>query len=447
MHSLNRRLILSAGVWITLVLIVGGIALSFVFQRAVDDSFNRRLDGAVNALIAATNIDPDQQITITRSLGDARFEQALSGWYWQISSGEIPLARSRSLWDESMPHTVSLEQTGEFGLMTLRGPRNRILWASYRTLQVDGFENPVRFMVAGDTSDLMAERRNFDIILGVSLLTLGLGVLMALVIQVRFGLRPLRGLVRDLETIRQRKAVKLHADYPDEIRPLIRVTNLLLEENQNRIERARRHVGNLAHALKTPLTLLRSVVGDNHSPEKLSLMSEQIAVITKLVEHHLARAAAAGTSSFTSMSVPLYDTIEPIIQSLKKIYAVENRRVHMDIPTGLVFRGEREDLEEIFGNILENAFKWAHHTINVSAQMEQDGLYLCVSDDGPGMADEQVKTAVMRGQRLDEMIPGHGLGLSIVSDLVALYQGELVLAQAPNGGLSVTVKFPPERTG
>ncbi len=445
MRSLNARLMLSAGVWITLVLIVGGFALSFVFQQSADSSFRRRLEISVNALVAATDIHDTGQLAVARSLGDPRFEQALSGWYWQISSEGAPLARSRSLWDESLSLAITAPVPGELGSVTIQGPRDRTLWASYLALQVDGFPAPVRYVVAGDISDLMQDRRRFDLVLVLSLVALGIGVLLALVIQIRFGLKPLRGLVQDLEAIRQRRANRLDEAYPDEIQPLIRVTNAVLEENQNQIERARRHVGNLAHALKTPLTLLRGETRTERDAARQSALNDQIDVISNLVEHHLARAAAAGASSFTANSVSVLDTTTSICRSLEKIFAEENRRGHIDIPPSLIFRGEREDLEEIIGNVLENAFKWAKHDIHAVAVTEPAGTGLTIYDDGPGMSDDEMQNALDRGKRLDEMTPGHGLGLSIVADLVALYQGELMLDRGPTGGLSVTILFPPDR--
>lgn len=445
MQSLNARLMVSAGVWIALVLVVGGFALSFVFKHAIDESFQRRLEASVNTLVAATDIQPDAQLAVTRSLGDAKFEQALSGWYWQISTNDAPLARSRSLWDASLPLAAGTASPGKFGSLDMQGPRNRPLWASFLTLQIDGFSTPVQFMVAGDVSDLIEERKNFDFVLSLSLITLGIGVLLALVIQIRFGLRPLRGLVRDLEDIRQHKANRLDAQYPKEIQPLIQVTNAVLEENQNQIERARRHVGNLAHALKTPLTLLRGETRTESDGARKTALNDQIETITNLVEHHLDRAAAAGSSSFTTGSVPVLGTVTSICRSLEKIYAAENRRGHIDVPESLIFRGGREDLEEIAGNIIENAFKWARRDIHVSARATPDGLRLTITDDGPGMPEAEMKQALVRGQRLDEMTPGHGLGLSIVTDLVTLYQGRMTFEQGPVGGLVVNIVFPPDR--
>jgi len=445
MQSLSARLVLSAGVWISVVLIVGGFALSFVFQQSADSSFHRRLEVSVNALIAATDIHENGQLNVARSLGDPRFEQALSGWYWQISTNGEPLARSRSLWDENLPLEVIATGPGKFGSMAIHGPRDRMLWASYLTLQTDSFQTPVRFMVAGDISDLMQDRQNFDFVLTLSLVALGIGVLMALVIQVQFGLRPLRGLVQDLEAVRQRRASRLDKNYPNEIQPLIRVTNAVLEENQGQIERARRYVGNLAHALKSPLTLLRGEVNMERDASRRSTLNEQVGIISNLVEYHLARAAAAGASSYTSGNVSVLDTVTSICRSLEKIFAEENRRCHIDIPASMIFRGEREDLEEIVGNILENAFKWAKRDIHVIAANEPAGLQLTIFDDGAGMPEEDMQNALARGQRLDEMRPGHGLGLSIVTDLVDLYQGELRLERASTGGLSVTILFPPDR--
>jgi len=447
MRSLSARLILSASVWITLVLVIGGVALSFVFRQAAEDSFRHRLEVSVNALIAATDIDENKHVSVARSLGDPRFEQVLSGWYWQVAADNAPLTRSRSLWDASLSLEAITTPPGTFGLATIKGPRNRTLWAAHFDLKVDGFPSPVRYMVAGDISELVQSRRKFDVVLASALVALGIGVLLALLIQVRFGLKPLRALIQDLEAIRQHRANRLDENYPNEILPLIHVTNAVLEENQNQIERARRHVGNLAHGLKTPLTLLRGETRTGLQPTQQAALNEHIDTISNMVEHHLTRAAAAGASSYTTNQVSVLDTVGSICRSLEKIFADENRKSRIEVPTNLMFRGEREDLEEIVGNILENAFKWATKEIFVSVRVEENGLALTVLDDGPGMPEEEMEDALARGKRLDEMTPGHGLGLSIVADLVTLYQGELTMEKASTGGLSVTVLFPLDRVG
>ena len=445
MNSLRSRLVLSAAVWIAFVLIIGGLALSYIFQRSVDEAFVRRLEVHVNTLIAATDLNDVENIKTTRSLGDARFEQPLSGWYWQVSSSGRTLVWSRSLWDESLAFEINGYQPGASGTATIQGPRQRNLWVAYRFLQVDGFPDPVLFVVAGDTSDLMDDRREFDLVLILSLLTLGIGVLLALLIQVRYGLKPLNGLVQNLEEIRLRKTDKLGESYPEEILPLIEVTNAVLEENQEQIKRARRHVGNLAHALKTPLTLLKGEIREKVQPPGQEALNDQLGSITNLVEYHLGRASVAGTSALVAHIVPVSEAIEPICRSLEKIHAEKNKFAYLDIPPALCFLGEREDLEEIVGNILENAFKWAKKRVTVSATGGENGLILQVMDDGPGMTEEDMRNSVVRGHRIDEMTPGHGLGLSIVADLVDLYQGSFELSPASTGGLSVSILFPPER--
>ncbi len=442
MRSLRARLILSAGIWIVLVLAVGGAALSYNFQRSADNAFHNRLEIFLNALIAASDTGPDGELLVVRDLDDPRFNQVLSGWYWQVSNAQGAIVRSRSLWDAEIEISSNNDATmAEPVVGEQTGPRGRSLHTLERSLWIEGYAQPVWFLIAGDISGLLAERRTFDLIIMLSLFSLGGGVLIALLVQVRFGLSPLRRLTDNLEAIHQRRAKNLDEDYPAEVLPLIKVTNSVLDENREQIERARRHVGNLVHALKTPLTLLKTQISAESDPARRAALSEQSDIIANLVEHHLSRAAAAGRSAFAAEHVSVYDVVAPICGFLSKIYAEPQRHVRIDIPATLAFVGERQDLEEMAGNLLENAFKWARRDIVVRASVDENEMTLSVTDDGPGMPVGAVDAALKRGQRHDEMTPGHGLGLSIVADLVELYQGALQLENVAEGGLRATLRF------
>ncbi|MBT4889306.1 MAG: sensor histidine kinase [Rhodospirillales bacterium] len=442
MRNLKARLILSAGLWISVILIVGGGALSYNFQRSLQDAFHHRIETFLNALIAATNVTENGKLKISRDLGDPRFNQILSGWYWQVSSQGTAIARSRSLWDQILAVNKMHNGTTQVDTFELKDPLNKDILVLQRALQIDHFDQPVYFLVAADISELQIENQTFNTILVVSLLCLGIGVLIALLVQVQFGLKPLRLLTQDIEAVRQNKSNELQENYPDEVLPLVNATNALLKENQEQIQRARHHVGNLAHALKTPLTILRVEAQKEIKQYNRETLLEQLETITNLVEHRLNRAAAAGASAYTSERVPVLNAIQPICQLLQKSQDQYQYQIKLDIPDDLIFLGERQDFEEMLGNLLENAFKWAGSTIQISTLIEAETISLQIYDDGPGMNPELMVKARTRGQRLDERKPGHGLGLSIVSDIVDSYHGHLTLEQGPSGGLLATLAFP-----
>ena len=282
--------------------------------------------------------------------------------------------------------------------------------------------------------------RRFDLLLFSALGLLGLGMGIAILIQVRFGLRPLRAMTEDLEAVREGERPRLTGSYPREVAPLAQAMNAVLETDAELIERARTHVGNLAHGLKTPLAVMAAEMSG--SPDK-AVMSAQVEAMRRLIEHHLGRASAvAGGGRVLGAKVPLGEVAQALAGVLARIFAERGLTFTLDLDPAAAFRGHREDVEEILGNLMENACKWASSQIRVSARMTADGLVLRVEDDGPGMGPEQAAEASRRGMRSDEGRSGWGLGLSIVADLVAVNGGTMAFDRSDLGGLAVALRMP-----
>jgi signal transduction histidine kinase len=434
--SLVVRLVLAAVVWLLLLLAAGGIVLALAFRGAVEEEFSYRLDAVLKTIIASVEIAPNGGLVMSRPLGDPRFDRLYSGWYWQATPPDGRPLRSRSLWDGTLavePGDASMR--GRY----LEGPNKEQLLVVERDVQFPGQQGLTHVLVAGDLREVSGGVQRFDRLLVLALGLLGLGMIVAIVIQVRYGLSPLHRMLADLRSVREGGAPRLSGRYPSEVTPLADGMNDVLDKDSELIERARTHVGNLAHALKTPLAV---VSAELQGKADKSVLTEQVQVMRRLIEHHLGRARASAGTGRLGVKTPVRPVAEAVRSVLARIYQERGLAVDIDMPADVTFRGSREDLEEIFGNLLENACKWAAHRVRVSARLVQDNLVIRVEDDGPGISAERQAEFLGRGKRLDEKAPGWGLGLAIVSDLVELNGGELTFARSELGGLCVGVALP-----
>ncbi len=427
--SLTTRLVLAALVWLALLLAIGGWVLASAFRSTVEREFEHRLDALQRGLIAVAEVAPDGSITLSRSLGEPRFDQIYSGWYWQIATADS-LVRSRSLWDAKLAtHT----QSGTRQVRTDRGPQGEPLLVVEYDVELAG--RPVHVLVAGDLREVAQEVIQFNLLLFGAMGLLAAGLVVAILLQVRFGLAPLRRLRADLEQVKGGTAARLDGDYPQEVAGLAQTMNAVLDHDADLIERARTHVGNLAHGLKTPLSLLQSEI----DPKAVRTQAQ---VMKRLIEHHLARATAvAGSGRALGTVVAVRPALEELRAALVRIHAEKHLTIEV-AAQDVAFRGEREDLDEILGNLMDNACKWARTRVRARAELADGRLALTVEDDGSGMTSAEAEEASRRGARLDEMAPGWGLGLAIVADLVALYGGSVAFGRSDLGGLAVRVKLP-----
>ncbi|MFN4165042.1 MAG: sensor histidine kinase [Ferrovibrio sp.] len=434
--SLTLRLVGAGLIWMLVLLSAGGAVLTTAFRESVLQEFGHRLDAMLRGMIAVTDIAPDGSLVITRPLGDPRFEQIFSGWYWQVAEPSGRLIRSRSLWDSTLPvHDDGTEMRRH----EISGPRGETLLVAERDLHFPGMAGPVHVLVASDRRELDERIRSFDLLLLAALSLFAVGMAFAVVLQVRYGLSPLRAMTADLAAIRRGVSQRLNGPYPQEIAPLAEAMNAVLEHDAALIERARTHVGNLAHSLKTPLAVLHAELRD--SPGK-PVVDEQVRIMTRLIEHHLARASAtAGSGRALGAEIPIRPVVEEIATMLGRIHA--NRQIGIDIQVSpdIRFRGGREDLEEMLGNLMENACKWARSRVRITAAATGP-LVICVEDDGPGLSPDQATRVSRRGARLDEAMPGWGLGLGIVTDLAAIHGGTLTMDRSELGGLRATITLP-----
>jgi signal transduction histidine kinase len=439
--SLTFRLIVGASLLCGATLLVAYFLLTALFdlhlRRGVDADLIDRLDD----LAAGLEVTEDSQLVMARAPDVPKYERQLSGQYWQVEAdGHLPI-RSRSLWDGRLPEGAPNVELGDISLREIKGPRSEELRLAQRTLQFAAPVGRVTFSVAADLAPALAAARQFSRILGVALAVLGVGLVSALVVQVHVGLRPLEDIKAALAAIRAGKVQRLSDDAPTEIAPLAQELNALLDHHGSLIDRARGQAGDLAHALKTPLAVLRNELEGEDTLER-DVALEQIQMMTDVVQHHLARAQAIGGARLLGVRADAAHAIESLARTLPRM---SDRDIEVDGRLGakpLWFAGEAQDLSELLGNLLDNACKWAAGKVQIVAARSKDRLKVEIGDDGPGIAAEQHALALQRGGRLDERKPGSGLGLAIARDLAKLYGGTLTLGQSQLGGLKVEVDLP-----
>ena len=433
-------------------MIGAGLGLTSLYRASVVASLDRELIATVETLLAAVSTDAAGEIIVADGAlpNDPRFARALSGRYWAIAPLDTfndpeTAFRSRSLWDGALFWRLDeaeglARQLGEIVVRETEGPNEERLRAAAMAVVLPDRSSPVVLLSGADLSDAQASARQFSLAVALTMALLAAGLLIGVFVQIRLGLAPLRRIRGDIAGVRTGKTAALSADYPREIAPLAQELNLLLDHNRQVVDRARTHVGNLAHALKTPIAILRNEAhGDG---ELSSLVRRQTETMSQNVSHYLRRAQAAATSQVMGARCD----VEPVLQDLKRVlirlYREKEVSIDLRATPDAAFRGERQDLEEMLGNLLENACKWAERRVLATADRDGQWLTLIVDDDGPGLSPQERETAIKRGARLDETTPGTGLGLSIVADLAADYGGSIVLDESPFGGLRARLRLP-----
>src|SRR6516225_9112685 len=455
-NSLAFRLFATAAAWVLLVLPIAGAIIYSLYRQEVEVSFDRRLGVLLTVLLNDAIDRGDQEPGEPKDVGEPLFEITHSGWYWQIRPLDDKGGRtivSPSLTGLSIPlpseHNVEPNDR-EMRLANLDGPLEQKLRVA-ETIYVFGQGKKAQrysVAVAGTLVEVETSLQKFRARLAMALALAGVGLLAVTLFQIRFGLFPLRKMEQGLSAIRSGEATRLDVELPQEIEPLQHELNALLQSNQDIVERARTHVGNLAHALKTPLAVMTNEARDDPTPLARKV-AEQTEIMTNQVNLYLDRARMAARIGVIGRVTEVRPVSESIMRALERIYRDKQLTFCMDCPAGARFQGERQDLEEMLGNLLDNASKWARSRVMLAAvplAQKTNGslswLEIRVDDDGPGLTAEQLADPIKRGRRLDETKPGSGLGHSIVADLAHSYSGKLELARSEHGGLSARLTLP-----
>jgi signal transduction histidine kinase len=452
-RSIARRLFISAALLSFAILFISALVLSTIYRRTAEANFDERLGVYLHELVADIAIAGDESRAAPVQLGEPQFELPLSGWYWQLTRLDAPkpeIKSSRSLFAAKLPRlSDSGVAAGAGGARRgyVKGPDDRVLRMAERVIDM-GDQGIYLVQVAATTEEIDAPISRFEFDLCVTFAVLALALVLSSVAQLRYGLQPLRQLQEGVAAIRRGEAEKIEGDFPQDIAPLASEINLLIGANRDVVERARTQVGNLAHALKTPLSVIINEAAADRGP-LAAKVEEQAAIMRDQVSYYLNRARVAVRVRTLGGITEVAPATGALVRTFEKIYAERAIDFALSLQGTIRFPGERQDFEEMVGNLVDNAGKWAHHAVAITIEpepwrnlSERRFFRVTIDDDGPGLAPELRQAALSRGKRLDETKPGSGLGLSIVADLASLYGGALTLEEGPEGGLRAVLRLP-----
>lgn len=440
--SLTRRMLVIAATWVLLLLSVGGFALDRTMTGLVTRGFDDQLSYILTAMVGSAEVGPDGEVFFNRPLGDQRFLEPNSGLYWQVSGKGHDDFASRSLWDrtlkvatdhfDSQPHTLDSSQFADEPLRVIE-----------RSVVLPGSPVQWRFTVAASRADLNAQIAKIRGILLWSFVILALGLFLMTALQTWYGLSPLRRVRRAIARMRTGGEARVTEPLPFEVQPLVEELNLLLDHADRQAEEARTHAGNLAHALKTPLTVVMNAA-TAHAPDLADTVIREAAVMRRQVDHHLARARAVGRRVAGQARSQVWDSAQAVERAVTRLYP--QVRLDMDGSKTACVAVERQDLDEVLGNLIENAAKYGGGSVFVTIDARADDKRFCdiwIEDDGVGIPEAERTRIFARGARLDTGKPGTGLGLAIVRDVAEIYGGSVLLGESEDlGGLLVTLRLP-----
>ena len=439
--SLARRMMLIAFAWIAILLLAGGFALDRTLTGLVTRNFDEQLGFMLTAMVGSAEIGPDGEVFFNRPLGDQRFLEPNSGLYWQISGPGHESFPSRSLWDRSLkiqtdhfdskPHVYDSDQFPDEDLRVME-----------RSIILPGSETKWWFTVAANRGEINSQITRIRSILYWSLALLGAGLFLMAVLQTWYGLGPLRGVRRAIQEMRSTGTNRVTEPLPLEVQPLVQELNALLAHSEKQAEEARTHAGNLAHALKTPLTVVMNAA-TARAEDLPDTVIREAAVMRRQVDHHLARARAVGRRAVGLSRAEVAESVEAVLRAVTRLY--EQTRFDLDGNRAARVAIERQDLDEILGNLIENAAKYGGGSVFVTIDPTAEARWceVWVEDDGTGIPDEAREQIFDRGARLDTGKPGTGLGLAIVRDVAEIYGGSVELGESEDlGGLLVKLRLP-----
>ncbi len=437
--SLSRRMIVIAAGWITILLIGGGWALDRVLSDAVSDNFDDQMRYVLTAMVASAEIDPAGEVRLNRPLGDQRFLETNSGIYYQISGKGYEDFPSRSLWDRRLQLPDKQHKT-PFYYNSDQFP-DEPLRVVTRTVTLPDSDTAWTFIVAQNLDGLNAQVGTLRTVLVTSFAVLGLGLIILAALQTFYGLWPLRDVRREIANMRSGRQNRIDEDaLPDEVMPMVKELNALIDHNEMQAEEARRHAGNLAHALKTPLTVIMNGA-TAQAPDLADTVIREATTMRRQVDHHLARARAVGRRGHSHSRAEVWPSLESVERAVGRLYS--HVRLDMAGAKNVAVRVERQDLDEMLGNLIENAAKYGGGSVFVTVEDQPEMVEIQIEDDGRGIPEEERMRIFDRGVRLDTSKPGTGLGMAIVRDVAEIYNGSVELDESEDmGGLLVRLRLP-----
>jgi signal transduction histidine kinase len=437
--SVSRRMLLVAIAWIMLLLVGGGYALDRVLVTTVTRNFDDQLDYLLKAMIFSAELGPGGEVILNRELADQRFLEYNSGAYWQISGKGFETFPSRSLWDQRLK-VDARHGDNDVHVYDSREFPGQVLRIAERDAMLPGSGVRWRFQVAQSRETLDGQIGTLRRTLVRSFMLLGLGLMIMVGLQTWYGLLPLRRVRSEIARLRAGKSARIEKAMPAEVAPMVEELNALVEHNDRQAEEARRHAGNLAHALKTPLSVIMNAAAAGQADLGPAVIREA-RTMRRQIDHHLARARAVGRRGSAHSRAAVWPSIEAVERAVARLYP--QVRIDVDGPKNLVAHIERQDLDEMMGNLVENAAKYGGGSVFVTAGVQAGFVEIMVEDDGAGIPEADRIRIFDRGVRLDSGKPGTGLGLAIVRDVAEIYDGTVSLEESEDlGGLLVRLRLP-----
>jgi len=448
MRSIRLRLLLGAVMGVGIALAIAGVVLVAVFEAHIRERYVKELDDHLLQLAAAIQIDPAGTITLKHDLSDPGFQRPLSNLYWQVAEQGQAVLRSRSLWDEVLPAKANLpENAGTLRVSEIAGPRHQPLIVVERlVLAGPAADKPLLLAVAGERAAIDQPRRDFTKTVGLSLSVLGVLLAAASWAQVGAGLAPLRRLRDQLGRLRQGEVRRLEGDHPEELSGLVADLNSMIEVQGEAVERARANAGKLGHGLKTPLALLAAEareLREKGESDAAEAIDREVETMNARVAQTLAAARAVGPRTAIGMRTALEPLLQHLVSVMKRLAPGDRLDWSVSVvPADTAVRIDRRDLDDLFGNLLDNARKWARSRVLVSARGCGGDVEITIDDDGPGIPKEMINEVLADGVRLDRTVPGTGIGLGIAKDLAELHGGSVVVGESGRGGTRIVVRLP-----
>ncbi len=439
-RSLTFRIIALSGVWIVMALVITALLLVHSFRNYSTQHYDNHVNMHLEELLEASRFLPDGTFELAFTPSDHRYRNMRSGWYWEIKQSILSLRHSPSLGENSLD-IGNVQPTEQMVIHEIVGPMGEKLRVQVLRKTLDPNHEPLTFLASAPTAGIKDDVMYHSSQIISSFLVLGVGLIMAVVLQVRVALKPLQAISKGIGHIREGTANKLPQNHIEEVQPLVDELNNLLEHNAVLLKRARNRLADLAHSVKNPLTVINNETRHMQAAQK-ELIIHQTGEITRNVDHYLSRARASGTGNVLGSRSNVKAAADDLVYAMQRIYQQRNLDFDISHLEDCWFRGESQDLEEMLGNLADNACKWATKRVLIHFKTCNDRLILTVEDDGPGIPEERFKDVMQRGHKLDDSSPGHGQGLGIVVDIAELYEGSLKLGVSELGGLQAELNLP-----
>ena len=439
-NSLSFRITVLSGAWILITLVITASMLVYFYLDHSAQHYDEHVSMHLEELVESSHFTPQGEFALKFSPSDPRYHDLHSGWYWEVLQNHKSLMRSESLGDFSLD-IGDVKPSMERFVYELEGPVKEQLRIHVLKLKLESEVEPLVLLASAPMTGVKDDVRNYSNHVIASFVVLGIGLLLAVVLQVRVALQPLKAISTSISDVREGRATKLQQNNLADVQPLVDELNNLLDHNAVLLKRARNQLGDLAHSVKNPLTVIKNEA-HNMEPELKELIIRQTSDISKNVDHYLTRARTFGTEKVLGSRSEVMAVVEDMVYAMQRLY--QDRDLDIDISNlqECWFRGERQDLEEMVGNLVDNACKWATQRVKIDGKIENNRLVLWVEDDGPGIPSDKIEAVMRRGHRLDESKPGHGQGLGIVKDIADLYGGSLNIGQSELGGIQAELILP-----